>query len=170
MKKLFILRHAKSSWNDPGLADFDRPLNDRGLNAAPFMGEVVAKRRFLPDTILSSPAKRAMQTALLVKETAGSNAVVQYDERIYEASPQVLGQVVSEIGEDKQSVMIVGHNPGMEGFIKYLTSSSENMPTAALAVIDLNIEHWKDILPGCGTLQDIIRPKEEMKVFGKGSS
>jgi phosphohistidine phosphatase len=170
MKKLFILRHAKSSWNDPSLADFDRPLNERGLNAAPFMGEVIAKRRFLPDVILSSPAKRAMETAMLVKEAAGSNAPIQYDERIYEASPQVLRQVVSELGEDKRSVMIAGHNPGIEGFVKFLTNSSERMPTAALAVIDLGIEQWKDVLQGCGTLQAVIRPKEEMKAFSKLSS
>ncbi|MDQ3220184.1 MAG: histidine phosphatase family protein [Acidobacteriota bacterium] len=170
MKKLFILRHAKSSWNDPGLADFDRPLNDRGLNAAPFIGEIIAKRRLLPDIILSSPAKRAMQTATLVKEAAGSNAVIKYDDRIYEASPQALRQVISEIDESSQFVMIVGHNPGIESFVKFLSNSTERMPTAALAVLSLDIGAWKDVSPGCCTLEVVIRPKEEMKFFSKHGS
>jgi len=110
-----------------------------------------------------------MQTATLVKEGAGSNAVIQYDERIYEASPQALRRVVSEIDEASQFAMIVGHNPGIEGFIKYLTDSSERMPTAALAVIVLGIKKWKDISPGCGTLEALIRPKEEMKAFSKSN-
>ena len=163
MKRLFILRHAKSSWNDPDLADFDRPLNDRGLNAAPFMGEVIARKRYFPDTILSSPAKRAAQTAILVKEAAGANAVITYDERIYEASPQALRQIVSELGEEKESAMIVGHNPGMEGFIKFLTGLLEPMPTTSVAAIDLKIENWNELAAECGTLLEVLRPKEEMK-------
>lgn len=170
MKKLFILRHAKSSWDDPNLTDFDRPLNERGLNAAPFMGEVMAKRGFMPGTILSSPARRAMKTALLVKESAGSNAVVQYDERIYDATPQTLRQVVSELGEDQGSAMLVGHNPGIEGFISYLTGNRESMPTAALAVVDLKIDTWEDVSADCGELQLVVRPKEEMKTLGKYGS
>lgn len=166
MKRLYILRHAKSSWHDPNLADFDRPLNDRGLNTAPFIGEVIARKHYLPDAILSSPARRAMQTAILVKEAAGANALITYDERIYEASPQALRQVVSETGEEKESVMVVGHNPGMEGFIKYLTGNSEPMPTASVAAIDLDIENWNDLAAECGTLLEIIRPKEEKQAFG----
>jgi len=163
MKKLFILRHAKSSWDDPDLADFDRPLNDRGLNTAPFMGEVMAKRNFLPDIILSSPARRALQTALLVKEAGGMNAAVKYDERIYEASPQALRQAVLEIGDEFDSVLLVGHNPGVEGFTKFLTNKSEPMPTASLSVIELDIKAWNDLAQETGRLQTVIRPKDEMK-------
>lgn len=166
MKRLFVLRHAKSSWNDPNLADFDRPLNDRGREAAPFMGEVIARKHFLPDAILSSPAKRAMQTANLVKEAAGANAVISYDERIYEASPQALRQIISELDEDKESAMIVGHNPGMEGFIKFLTGANEPMPTASFAAIDLKIDKWEKLAAGCGDLLEVLRPKDEMKALG----
>lgn len=162
MKKLYILRHAKSSWNDPDLADFDRPLNDRGREAAPFMGEVIARKRYLPDAILSSPARRAMQTAILVKEAAGTNAVITYDERIYEASPQALRQIVSELDEEKESAMIVGHNPGMEGFVKFLTGFLEPMPTTSVAAIDLKIENWNELAAECGTLLEVLRPREEM--------
>jgi len=163
MKKLLILRHAKSSWDNPDLADFDRPLNQRGVIASPFMGELIARKQYLPEVIISSPAKRASQTALLVKASSGSNADVKYDERIYEASPQALRQVVSELGDDTSSAMIVGHNPGIEGFIKYLTGRLESMPTAALASITLNIDSWSDLSIDCGEIQEILRPKEEMK-------
>ncbi|MBC7898498.1 MAG: histidine phosphatase family protein [Saprospiraceae bacterium] len=162
MKKLFILRHAKSSWDQPDLADFDRPLNHRGLIAAPFMGELIARKKYLPDVIISSPAKRARQTALLIKEAAGAAADIRYEERIYEASPQALKQIVSELDEDISSVMIVGHNPGIEGFIKYLTGRLEAMPTAALASIKLDLEKWSNLSSESGDLEEVVRPKEAM--------
>lgn len=170
MKTLYILRHAKSSWSDPSLADFDRPLNERGLNAAPFIGEVMARKEILPDLILSSPARRAMQTAAFVKEAGGLNGPIQYDERIYEASPQSLRLVISQINGQLESVMIVGHNPGIEGLIKYLTGSSEPMPTAALAAIVLDIDGWDKVTEKSGKVRFVIRPNEEMKTPGKHSS
>lgn len=160
MKTLFILRHAKSSWSDPDLADFDRPLNDRGERTAPFMGELMRKNAFSPSVILSSPAIRAKQTALLVKEAGNLDAEVRFDERIYEASPQGLRQVVSEIDEAYETAMLVGHNPGMEGFIRFLTGHLEPMPTAALAVVDLQIDMWNKIDDGIGELQTVYRPKD----------
>ncbi|MEO7673790.1 MAG: histidine phosphatase family protein [Pyrinomonadaceae bacterium] len=167
MKTLYILRHAKSSWNEPSIADFDRPLNERGRNAAPFMGELMALKSLRPDLIISSSAKRAMQTAVLVKESSGSNATIQYDEKIYEASPQTLSAVISQIGEDIESVMIVGHNPGIEGLINHLTGKLEAMPTAALAAVSLDIPAWSRIDANCGRLNFIIRPNDEMKALGK---
>ncbi len=163
MKHLFLLRHAKSSWNDPAMADFDRPLNDRGLAAAPFMGEVMARKEIQPGVIISSPANRAMQTAILVKEASGSNSPLQYDERIYEASPQNLLSVASQIPENFASALLVGHNPGMGGFIHHLTGRLEPMPTAALAMIELDIDRWLDLTNGCGILQAVYRPKDELK-------
>lgn len=169
MKKLYILRHAKSSWDDSSLSDFDRPLNDRGLKSAPFMGELIARKQLIPDVILSSPAARAKRTAELVKKAAGIKADLKFDERVYEASPQALLHVVSEIDEQFASAMVVGHNPGMEGFIRVLTGKLEPMPTAALAVIELDIDNWSSIAPGSGTLETIIRPKDEMKSKGKAN-
>ena len=163
MKTLFILRHAKSSWSDPDLADFDRPLNDRGERAAPFMGELMADKGFAPDVILSSPAVRARQTALLVKDAGGFLSDLVFDDRIYEASPHSLRQVVSEIADSFPSAMLIGHNPGIEGFIRFLTAKNEPMPTAALAVMELDIDSWNEVNDGCGELKDIYRPKDEMK-------
>jgi phosphohistidine phosphatase len=168
MKTLFVLRHAKSSWDDSALADFDRPLNDRGKSTAPFMGAVMAERGFAPDIIVASPAVRARETARLAKEGGRLAAPITHDERIYEASPQTLKQVVASTDDDYTSVMIVGHNPGMEGFIRLLTGRMEAMPTAALAVIDLDIESWRDIANG-GTLRQLIRPKDEKRSGARGS-
>jgi phosphohistidine phosphatase len=166
MKTLYILRHAKSSWPDTSLADFDRPLNERGLSAAPFIGEMMARQGIQPEVIISSPAKRAIHTAELVKEASGSNTPVRYEERIYEASPQALKLVVAQIGEEFDSAMIVGHNPGIEGLIKYLTDRSERMPTASLAAISLDVGGWNEITAGSGELLFLIRPREEMKANG----
>ncbi|MFL6467893.1 MAG: SixA phosphatase family protein [Pyrinomonadaceae bacterium] len=163
MKRLLLVRHAKSSWDDPKLADFDRPLNERGLTAASFMGELMAGRGLEPDMIVSSPAKRAIQTATMIKESGGFEAPIRLDERIYEASPQALSQIASEFSIEDEKVMMVGHNPGFEGLILFLTGALEPMPTAALAVIDLDIEKWSELQGGCGKVVKIIRPKNEMQ-------
>jgi phosphohistidine phosphatase len=169
MKTLFVLRHAKSSWEDADLADFDRPLNDRGNTSAPFMGGLMAKNGLSPDVILSSPAVRARETSTLVKKGGDLDAEIRFDERIYEASSAALRQVVADVDDEFRSVMIVGHNPGMEGFIRFLTGRLEPMPTASLAVIDLDIPSWSEITSESGVLRKIFRPKDEMKTFGKGN-
>src|SRR5436190_5546197 len=125
MKTLYLMRHAKSSWDDASLSDFEGPLNDRGLKAAPFMGKLMREKGLEPNVILSSPANRAKQTAMLVKDASGFPHEIRFDDRIYEASPQSLLQVASEIDDANMSAMLVGHNPGMEGFIRYLTGSLE---------------------------------------------
>ncbi len=162
MKTLFLMRHAKSSWDDPNLADLERPLNKRGRAAAPFMGKLILERGYEPSVIVSSPAIRARQTAALVKETGKMRAVLHFEPLIYEASPNALRQVVAELDDAHGSALLVGHNPGIEGFIRYLTGCLEPMPTAALAVVDLNIDNWNTINDGCGELQIVVRPREEM--------
>ena len=128
----------------------------------------MAERGLTPEAILSSPAVRARETAKLVRDAGKISAEINFDERIYEASPQTLKQVVASTDDAHASAMIVGHNPGMEGFIRLLTGRMEAMPTAALAIIDLDIERWRDIGTG-GTLRQIIRPKDEAKTSAKGS-
>ena len=167
MKTLYVLRHAKSSWDTPELADFDRPLNNRGKTAAPFMGEVMTANGFTPDVIVSSPAVRARETARLTKEAAHLKADIIHDERIYEASPRTLKTVASSIDDRFGSAMLVGHNPGMEGIVRLLTGKSEEMPTAALAVIELDIDRWSEIDSGLGSLRRMVRPKEEMSKKSK---
>ncbi len=159
MKTIYLLRHAKSSWDDARLSDFDRPLNARGLAAAPLVGGKILAEKFPIDLIISSPAKRAKQTAFLIKQSARVESEIEFDERIYEASPRRLLEIVSEIADDKRAAMLVGHNPGLENFIKMLTGKIAAMPTAALAVIDLNVEKWNEITTDCGELRELIRPK-----------
>jgi len=160
MKTLYILRHAKSIWSDPNLDDFERPLNARGERDAPLMGQAMADRGYRPEIILSSPAKRARRTDELDQNAAGLDTELVFDDRIYEASPQTLLAVLSGTADDKSSAMIVGHNPGMEGLIKLLTGTVEEMPTASLALIELTIDHWTDIGAGTGRLIDLLRPSE----------
>lgn len=163
MKRLYILRHAKSSWSDASLSDFDRPLNDRGLAAAPFMGELMAKRGWLPDIFLSSPAERAIQTARLVLDSSGFGSPLILDERIYEASPQALKQIVSGLNDELSSAILVGHNPGIEGLIGLMTGENRPMPTAGLAIIDIEEKSWAESFKSPGVLVETIKPKELMK-------
>ena len=154
------MRHAKSSWDDASLADYDRPLNDRGLEAAPLIGRLIKERGYIPDAVFSSPAKRAKKTAKLAVNAADITASIRFDERIYEASPQTLIKVLSEVDDEVRSAMVVGHNPGMEGLIRSLTGEVTAMPTAAFAVIDLDIKKWSDIGYQTGKLFEVLRPKE----------
>ena len=160
MKTLYLLRHAKSSWDNSNLADFERPLNERGLKTAPLMGETMREKEFLPEIIVSSPAKRARQTAGLLKDSARIEGEIEFDERIYEASTSNLLEVVSELNDEKTSALLVGHNPGFENLVRVLTGKFETMPTAGLAVIDLELESWSEVSPDCGTLREFLRPKE----------
>jgi phosphohistidine phosphatase len=159
-RTLYLARHAKSSWNDPHLADFERPLNDRGLKTAPQMGEFMRQSKLIPKLIVSSPATRARHTAQLFKEGGSFDAELTFDGRIYEASPRALREVVSEFDDKFESVMLVGHNPGLEGFIRYVSGELQPMPTAAVAVIELDLKHWSRIDADCCTLKGIHRPKE----------
>ena len=160
MKTLFLMRHAKSSWDDPSLADFDRPLNERGIRNAPFMGELMRREGLVPDVIVSSPAMRARTTAELAKQAGNFTAGIVFDGRIYEASANALREVASGIDDSHASGMLVGHNPGMENFVRYLTGRVEPMPTSALAVIELDISRWADIAEDTGHLHNVFRPKE----------
>lgn len=160
MKTLLILRHAKSSWDNADLSDFERPLNQRGLEAAPLMGNFMDKNQLFPALILSSPARRAAQTALIIKDKTRIKGEIIFNHRIYEASPARLLDVIGEQDETVETILLVGHNPGLEGLIKILTGDLQPMPTAGLAVIDLEINKWSDINTSTGSLRMLIRPKE----------
>ncbi len=160
MKTLYLLRHAKSSWDNSGLSDFERPLNDRGFATAPLMGNALRESDFIPELIISSPAKRARQTAELVKDAAKIEGELTFDGRIYAAGTSELVAVVSEADDGVKSLMLVGHNPGFENMVSVLTGKYETMPTASVAVIDIEIKNWSQISPECGILRDLLRPKE----------
>jgi phosphohistidine phosphatase len=163
MKKLLLLRHAKSSWDDARLADFGRPLNGRGRKAAPLIGDFMRARQLWPDLIISSPAARARETVALVLEASGIKTELRYDERIYEATAGRLLEVISEVGDEKQEVMLVGHNPGFENLLERLTGESLRVPTAALARIVLDADRWNEAGARGGRLEWLVKPKELAK-------
>jgi phosphohistidine phosphatase len=160
MKILYLFRHAKSSWDDPALDDFERPLNKRGEKNAPLMGEVMRKQRVEPDTILCSPARRTKQTAKLALKAAGLKTEPVYDERIYLASTPVLLSVIGELDDNVSSALLVGHNPGLSDLLEYLSGTMDQFPTGALARLALEIQRWKDVKRRCGRLEWIVRPRE----------
>ena len=160
MKTLFLLRHAKSDWKDATLPDFERPLNGRGLKAAPLIGRYLRRRKIQPDLILSSPAERARQTTALVMEAASITAELRYDERIYEASASRLLEIISQIEESANVVLLVGHNPGLAELLAGLTGETQSLPTAALAKLNLEIDKWNKVRERNGRLEWLVKPKE----------
>lgn len=160
MKTLYLLRHAQSSWTAPGLRDFDRPLNASGRESAPLVGRFIREKKLSVDLLLCSPATRARQTAALVSQSAGLSAELLYDERIYEADVARLLEVVARAVESAQALMLVGHNPGMEGLLTFLTAEERQMSTAALACVTLEAEKWGEVREHAGRLEWLVRPEE----------
>ena len=146
MKTLFLLRHAKSSWKDQALADFERPLNDRGRKAAELIGNFIAKQNVTIDLVISSPAVRARQTIDLVLKTARRSPELRFDQRVYEATPTRLLEITSQIEDDRKSVLLVGHNPGMEELLTLLVGIEQHMPTASLAKVVLSSRNGQDLI------------------------
>jgi len=136
-RTLYIARHAKSSWDDPTLSDFARPLNKRGERDAPFMAQLLKAKRVLPQLILSSPAKRAKTTAAIYHDAIKGE--LRFDERIYDTSAMSLLYLVQEVlsDSDHESLMLVGHNPGLTELSNILSNKYiSNIPTAAVVAID----------------------------------
>jgi phosphohistidine phosphatase len=158
MKILYLLRHAKSSWDDATLRDFDRPLNSRGREAAERIGKHLAGEKLHRPLVICSPALRTRETAQLV--TSRLDAAVRFDDRLYEASLSDLSQVVSDIPVDKDVAILIGHNPGFEELLAFLTNDRRRLPTCALAKIQLDVVSWKDVRTGEGNLEWFIVPKE----------
>src|SRR5215510_12834511 len=160
MLTLYLLRHAKSSWDDESKQDFERPLTSRGRKACAVVGELIEEKGIDFDLVLVSTALRTRQTIELVKERAKFRGEVRYDERIYEATVAQLLEVISQVDNDRKTVLLVGHNPGMEGLLNLLTGGEVRVTTANLAKIKIKATKWSASLANKGTLDWIIRPKE----------
>ncbi len=162
MKRLYLVRHAKSSWKDLSLDDFDRPLNKRGKQDAPFMGKRVKKYKMLPDLIISSPAKRAAKTAkIIAKEIGFPKKKIIYDASIYEAGMASLITVVRNIDDLANEVMLFGHNPGLTILAEDLTNAQvDNIPTCGIFCIDFDVNSWKEIEEGKGRVVFFDYPKK----------
>jgi phosphohistidine phosphatase len=167
-RKLLILRHAKSDWDSPAATDFDRPLAKRGRKDAPRMGRWLKARGLVPSCIVCSPAERAKQTLLAVMEPLQLPPdMVLWDERIYMASLSTLLQVLADCPADTQTVLLAGHNPGMEELVSFLGGDAVTMPpngklmpTAALAELEMPGGKWDKLARGSGKLIALARPRE----------
>ena len=147
-KILLILRHAKSSWkNNSFLPDHDRPLNKRGQKQGMRMGKLLKELGSIPDYIVASTAKRAVDTSKLVVESSGYSGRVDLDSSLYhQASAEQFVKILSKMPDRYNKVLLIGHNPSLEGLINKLTNRTEIMKTCSLAQIDVQIKSWKDIV------------------------
>jgi len=160
MGTLYLLRHAKSSWADESMRDFDRPLANRGREACAVIGAYIEEKGIDFDLVLVSTAVRTRETIALVKERAQFRGEVRYDERIYEATTSQLLEVISEVDDERESVLLVGHNPGIADLLALLTGEHIHVTTAAFARIKINASKWSTNLSNQGTLDWIVRPKD----------
>ncbi|MCW5617839.1 MAG: histidine phosphatase family protein [Nitrosomonas sp.] len=163
---LYLLRHAKSDWKQHAVADFERPLSERGQTDAPKMAAWLAGQIDKPATMISSPALRTYQTAMIFAHALDIDVRnIQFDNRIYEASPDTLLKVVSALPEQVQSVLLVGHNPGLDYLLQMLCREAKPgidgklMTTCAVAKIAVD-GRWQDIADQRCSLHSLSRPKE----------
>lgn len=169
MKRLSLLRHAKSRWDQPDLDDLNRPLNDRGWKDARRMGRELKERDIRFDFVLASPAARVRETIDALKETLKLNVEIRFEPRMYAASEDILLELVHELSESCHVPLLVGHNPGLERLAVALTLAdrhhyrarvADKFPTAALAMIELPAHRWKEVEKDSGEIAGLILPKE----------
>lgn len=171
MKKVILLRHAKSSWDDPALDDHDRPLNGRGKAAAPVIGAWLADRKHLPDKVLCSSSKRTQQTVRRMQTSVPDLPEPEVDPKLYHASPCDMRERLAQLPVDVDTVMVVGHNPGLGALVRKLSDGHEarrckrafeHFPTAAAAVLEVDVEDWKDLDFATARFVDFAKPRELM--------
>lgn len=169
MKRLTVMRHAKSDWGDAELDDFNRPLNERGWKAARRMGRELDQRGFHFDLVLASPAARARETIDAVQQKFDFKAPIRFEQRIYLASEALLLTMVQGLPESVHRPLLVGHNPGLQRLLLHLTHHGEHhlrhkigekYPTGAVAVVELPAHRWDQVESGSGEIVDLILPKD----------
>jgi phosphohistidine phosphatase len=170
MKRLAVLRHAKSSWDHAGVDDFDRPLNERGWKAARRMGKELKHRRMSFDLGLASPAARVRETVDgLIEEYGQPTFPIRFEKPIYQADASALLALIRAIPDEVDAALLIGHNPGLERLLAEISKDdkhglrdrvADKYPTAALAVVELPVRHWAKVEPGSGTIVNLILPKE----------
>jgi len=162
MKYLYIIRHAKSDWDIMGLDDFDRPLNKRGSENAPFMGELLAKDGVKPDLIISSPALRAKTTAQEIAKKVGYDKKdILYKDELYGAEVEDILSVLKKVPSKKDTVFIFGHNPGLTYFAEYISGKEiGNIPTCGIVYVKIDSDKWDHIGKGSGEFVSFEYPKK----------
>lgn len=167
MKKLYLIRHAKSSWDNLAIDDFQRPLNGRGIKDAPRMGKRLKERSLTVDLVLSSPAKRALDTCMIITKIVGfSKEKINTDKRLYHASEEELLRIIRELkdhpNDEEENVLLFGHNPGLTNFANQLLNEHiQNIPTTGIVAASLSIKKWQEVDWGCGKLLFFDFPKSK---------
>ncbi len=172
-KTLLLMRHAKSSWNDPTLSDFDRRLNKRGKNAAPRVGIHIREMDVTPDHVLCSAAQRARETWVSVQEVLGDEINVKLMKSLYLASPSQLLRAIHAVPSPVARLLVIAHNPGIQELAVRLEGDPKDartralsnqmrtkFPTAALAILTVDADSWSDVAYGQAQLEDFVQPRE----------
>lgn len=167
MRTLYLLRHAKSSHDDPTLADHDRPLAPRGIKATPVVADHLRDAGVVPDVLLCSSARRTRQTLELLGDAVPAECDVRIEDGLYQASADALLERVRALPDGAPRAMLIGHNPALERLARVLAASGERLdrmtkkfPTAALATLEAPIDRWSDLAPGSARLAGFVRPKD----------
>lgn len=162
MKKIILIRHAKSAWDNPWLSDHDRPLTDRGKRDAPMMAKRLKKRGIKPDIILSSTAKRAAETALITaQELEFPVQEISWENNLYHSSPSTILKYIHLQKDSKNAMLIFGHNPGLNDLIEYLGGNLDNLPTSGQFGFTLKSEHWNELSPKTAQVWFVDYPKKK---------
>ena len=163
MKTLYVIRHAKSSWDDPDLEDFERPLNDRGKKDAPRMGKRLKEKNIHPHIMISSPAKRALSTAKrIAKVIEYPKDNIKTKESLYHASDDVILAELQKINDKHNIAFYFGHNPGLTDFVNSLMNEEQdidNVPTSGVVAFSLPIDSWSQLTWGIGKMDSFDYPK-----------
>jgi phosphohistidine phosphatase len=167
-KIVALLRHAKSSWKDSTLSDFDRPLNKRGQLSARCMGEEMRQLGVSFDRVVASPARRVTETLDLLQQGYGSALPIRFEPRVYEAPLQALLDIIAETDEAAESLLIVGHNPAFARLAIYLTRADDPLyldvaahyPTGAFLMNELPVGSWREVQPGTGKVRSFVKPRD----------
>jgi phosphohistidine phosphatase len=161
MKTVLLMRHAKSSWKEPGLVDWERPLNKRGRADAPRMGELLLDEDLVPQVILSSSARRARETAEAVAEAAGYDGEITFLDELYSATVSECLGVLSRLPDDVDVALVIGHNPELQYLVEALTGEMEHLSTAAIAQVHMPVERWAEVQDDLeAQLVRVWRPRE----------
>ena len=163
------MRHAKSSWNADDRADHDRTLSSRGRDAAPKMGQWLKRQKLRPDTVLCSTATRVSETLALIRPSLPADIVILEKKKLYMALPREILSEIAKMGPEVGTLMVIGHNPGIGSLAHWLAGQgdkqdllriAEKFPTAAIAVLDFDVESWRDVDGEAGTLRHFATPKD----------
>jgi phosphohistidine phosphatase len=167
MRTLYLLRHAKSSWDDHTLADHDRPLASRGIRATPYIADHMREAGIVPDVLLCSSARRTRETLELLGDAVPTECEVHVEDGLYGAPADTLLERLRALPGSVHRAMLIGHNPALQQLALLLAGSgdrlgrmTEKFPTAALATLDASIERWPDLAQGCARLTGFVRPAD----------